>query len=341
MSDHAAASPQAIFEALQGFQVTAVLGSAIRLDLFDAVAAGSTSADALAGVLGVDARGLRVLLDALTVTGFLAAEGDRYELTPVSEAFLVRANGAYLGDLAEVFYSDWQWRGHLDLVDAVRKGGVTTDDQNVEAADHPFWGETFVHAWAGASFPSAHAVASILGPWASQRSSLRILDVACGSGIYGSTLAAQHDGSRVAFLDWPGVLESTRGYTEHIGVADRADYLDGDMFSAPLGGPYDVALASHVFHHFGPERCVELLARLRQALVPDGRIAIHDFIVTTTSAQEPAAALFSVIMLVRTTAGGVYSLTDYRAMLDEAGFGTAELHQIPGLPSRVLVASPR
>src|ERR1700752_234766 len=108
MSEPAAVSPQAIFEALQGFQVTAVLGTAIRLDLFDAIATGSTSAEALAETVGADTRGLRVLLDALAVTGFLSAEGDEYKLTPVSETFLVRAGGAYLGDLADVFYSDWQ-----------------------------------------------------------------------------------------------------------------------------------------------------------------------------------------------------------------------------------------
>jgi 2-polyprenyl-3-methyl-5-hydroxy-6-metoxy-1,4-benzoquinol methylase len=340
MSQPATVSPQAIFEALQGFQVTAVLGTAIRLDLFDAIATGSTSAEALAATIGADPRGLRVLLDALAVIGFISAEGDEYKLTPVSETFLVRSGGAYLGDLADVFYSDWQWRGHLDLVDAVRKGGVTSDEQNVEAPDHPFWGGTLVHAWTGASFPSAHTMASILGPWASQRPSLRVLDVACGSGIYGSMLAGEHDGSRVTFLDWSGVLKSTRIYAEQFSVADRADYLEGDMFSVPLGGPYDVALASHVFHHFGPERCVELLRRLRQALEPNGRIAIHDFIVTSTKAQDPAAALFSIIMLVRTTAGGVYSLQDYEMMLGNAGFGPPELHEIPGLPTRMIVATP-
>jgi 2-polyprenyl-3-methyl-5-hydroxy-6-metoxy-1,4-benzoquinol methylase len=339
MSEPTAVSPQPIFEALQGFQVTAVLGTAIRLGLFDAIAAGNTSAEALAEAVGVDSRGLRVLVDALAVIGFVSAEGDELELTPVSEAFLVRAGGAYLGDLADVFYSDWQWRGHLDLAAAVRNGGVTSEEQNVEAPDHPFWGGTLVHAWTGASFPSAHAMASVLHPWASQRPTVRILDVACGSGIYGSMLAGEHDGSRVTFLDWSGVLKSTRAYAEQFGVADRADYLEGDMFSVPLGGPYDVALASHVFHHFGPQRCVELLRRLRETLEPNGRIAIHDFIVTTTKAQDPAAALFSVIMLVRTTAGGVYSLHDYQVMFDQAGFGPPELHEIPGLPTRMIVAT--
>ena len=332
-------TPQPIWEALQGFQVTAVLGTAIRLDLFDAMAQGKTDVQSLAGAVGADERGLTVLLDALAALGFVVADGPEYRPSPVAQTFLVREGGAYLGGLADVFYSDWQWKGHLDLADAVRRGGVIEDGQDVEAPEHPFW-QTFVDAWTGASFPSAHAVAEILGPWAGARQSLEILDVACGSGIYGATLAGAHDPSHVTFLDWAPVLKSTRNYAEQFGVAQRADYLEGDMFSVPLAGPYDVVLASHVFHHFGPARCVELLEKLRGSLKGDGHIVVHDFIVTTRNAQEPAAALIAVIMLIRTASGRIYSAEDYDEMLREAGFSTPELHEIPGLPTRVMVAAP-
>lgn len=328
-------SPQAIFEALQAFQVTAVLGSAIRLNVFDAIAAGHKSIDELAVAIGADQRGLAILMDALAAIGFVIAGEDGYGLTPVTAQFLVHDGGAYLGGIADVFFSDWQWAGHLALADAVRHGGVTSDEQNVERAQHPFW-EVFVDGWTGASFPSAQAVAGILG--AAAAGPLEILDVACGSGIYGATIAGNDPGSRVTFLDWPNVLRSTRGYAERFGVAERAAYLGDDMFQTPLGGPYDVAVASHVFHHFEPERCVALLRKIAAALSPSGRLAIHDFVQTSTSAQEPAAALFSVIMLVRTTRGRVYAYSDYQDMLAQAGFATPELHDIPGLPTRVLVA---
>src|SRR5579863_593509 len=107
--DEPAVSPQAIFEALQGFQVTAVLGTAINLGVFDAIASGRSEAATLASFLGVDTRGLTVLLDALAAIGFLTAGVAGYEMSPVAQVFLVREGGAYLGGLADVFYSDWQW----------------------------------------------------------------------------------------------------------------------------------------------------------------------------------------------------------------------------------------
>jgi C-methyltransferase len=333
-------SPESIFHALQGFQATAVLGTAIRLGLFDAVARGVTAVDALAGAVGADRRGLTVLVDALTALGFLVADKDGVRLAPVTERFLVRDGGAYLGGLADVFFTDWQWRGHLSLPEAVRRGGTVGGDQNVEELEHPFW-TTFVDAWSNASFPTAHAMAAQLAEWAKSRDRLEILDVACGNGIYGATLAGQHQSARVTFLDQANVIPGTRAWAGRLGVADRAAYLEGDMFKVPLAGPYDVALASHVFHHFGPEACVALLRRIAGALKPGGKIAIHDFIVTTRHAQEPAAALFAVIMLVRTRQGRVYSVTDYEALLAEAGFAAPELHDIPGLPTRLIVATRR
>ena len=68
-------------------------------------------------------------------------------------------------------------------------------------------------------------------------------------------------------------------------------------------------------------------------------MAIHDFITTATPAREPLAALFAVILLVHTPGGQSYTLSDYEAMLAAAGFVDCELHEPPGLPTRLLTAA--
>jgi C-methyltransferase len=184
-------------------------------------------------------------------------------------------------------------------------------------------------------------MAKTVAPFTETRSPLRILDVACGSGIYGATAAGEREDAHVTFLDWPNVLPKTKAWAERFGVADRASYLAGDMFSVPLAGPYDLATASHIFHHFSREQCVALMRRIAGTLAPEGRIAIHDFIGTDSPAQDPAAALFSVIMLVRTQRGQTYAYGDYQEWLRDAGFDKIELHGIPGLPTRLIVAQVR
>ncbi len=98
------------------------------------------------------------------------------------------------------------------------------------------------------------------------------------------------------------------------------------MFQVPLGGPYDLIIASHVFHHFSEQRCLELLQRLAEVLKTDGRLVIHDFVSGPQPAQAPFPYLFSVRMLTWTREGQAYSLDTYRKLLQEAGFSEPEVH---------------
>jgi C-methyltransferase len=139
------------------------------------------------------------------------------------------------------------------------------------------------------------------------------------------------------------VLPAARKHAAALGVADRVETIAGDMFSAPLGGPYDVVMVTNVLHHFAPERGVTLLRRLATTMVDDGRLVLVGFV--TGDGREPArdaaAHLFSVLMLVWTTAGEVHSETTYQWMLDAAGFGEGRAHSVPGLPLSVIVADRR
>ena len=210
-------------------------------------------------------------------------------------------------------------------------------EEDAETPQHSFW-ETFARSSTGIATPAAHALADLLEPWASSRDTLDVLDVACGSGLYSLTLAQRHKHARPTLLDWPNVLAITRGTVERMGPAERTSFIKGDVFEVPLGGPYDLVVASHIFHHFSEQRCVELMRRLASALKPDGRLAINEFVPGATPTAEPFPRLFSVIMLIWTREGEAYSREAYERMLAEAGFGSPEVHEGRGMPSRFLVA---
>ena len=64
-------TPERIFNALNAFQLTAALKTAIRMDLFSAIAEGHNQTATLAKRIGASERGARILTDYLTVHGFL------------------------------------------------------------------------------------------------------------------------------------------------------------------------------------------------------------------------------------------------------------------------------
>ncbi len=140
-------------------------------------------------------------------------------------------------------------------------------------------------------------------------------------------------------LDWPNLLVTTREYAQRLGVAERVEYIAGDMFEVPLGGPYDMVVMSHVLHHVDEDRCVALLRRVAGVMRPGGRLAIQDFVSTGADpARDIPSSLFSLIMLVWTRHGGAPSLPALERMLSAAGFEAPEVHPVPRMPTSIVVA---
>ncbi|MHB8648096.1 MAG: class I SAM-dependent methyltransferase [Thermomicrobiales bacterium] len=330
-------NPERIVQTFLGYQLTAILKAAIQLGVFDQVAEGKRDPASVARGIDADERGTSILLEALAATGFLEGISGDYCLPPDVEKFLVRAQPSFIGDVGKVWVSEWNWANFGHLADSVRAGGSVAE-KRVDSADHPFW-QVFVRDWQAAASPAAEAVASKLSVWASSRRDFRALDLACGGGLFAIALVQRVTQARVVLLDTPEVLSVTRGYVTEAGLMNRAEFIEGDMFSVDLGGPYDLVLASFVFHHFGREACLALLRRLRAAMNPGGRIAIHEFAAMGRDASaEPVPRLFSALMLVNTEHGQAYSLVDYEQMLAETGFTRPETHELSGQPSRLLVA---
>lgn len=334
-----ALSPEPLMQMMQGLQVTAILQAGVQLGVFDQIAEGKDQSSAVARAIGADERGTRILLDALAALGLLETNGG-YKLSPLADAFLVSSRPTYLGAAARIMAGEWAWIGYPRLADAVRRGG-TVLEQHAETPGNEWW-ETFASSSPGMMAPASHALAELIRPWAQSRDTLEIIDVACGSGIYSLTLAAQYRQARVTLLDWENVLAVTRGTVERLGVGDRTSYIEGDVFEVPLGGPYDLIVASHIFHHFSEPRCLELMRRLFGALKPGGRLAINEFTAEgSRPADEPFPSLFSVIMLVWTREGQAHPLSTYERLLEEAGFAPPEIHQAAGMPSRFVISERR
>ncbi len=334
MSASPSLDPTPILQMLQANQATAVLKTSIDLGVFAALSAAPCSADAVAKAIGCPARATAVLLDALAVFGLAERRGATYELSPLSRAFLVPGGPTYLGDTANIFAGPLLWDAFGHLTEAVRAGGSVMQ-QHAEIGSHPFW-ETFAQSSAALAFPAAGALAEVLGRKLSGASKLKVMDVAAGSGIYGHTLL-RNPNVEVTFLDWPNVLPETRAWGQRLGTdAARAHYLPGSVFDADLGGPYDVIVASHLYHHFDPPTCQSLTRRLAAALAPGGQLCVHDF-VTGAALENPGATLFSLVMLVWTRAGKAYGHGDYETWMLEAGLSRPAAHPLPGMPTTWLI----
>ncbi|RMH03063.1 MAG: methyltransferase domain-containing protein [Planctomycetota bacterium] len=313
------------------FARTRVFQTAIQLGLFARLAAGPRTPAALADEAGWSRRGTRMLLEALAALGLLERRDRRFALTADARRFLVPDSPNYLG---HAFEDDRRWRAWSELPECVR-GGRPTARGGAERDPGAFFAP-LVRSLHVTHAAAAAAAARVLT--AGRRPGARILDLACGSGVWGIALARADPAARVTAQDFASVLELTRGFVAEAGLTDRFSWLPGDLDQFDPGeASFDLVLLGHIVHSLGARRFRALLPRLHRALVPGGRLAIADMVPDDDRTGPPFPLLFALNMLVHTEEGDVFSRAEYAEMLAEAGFGPPAAHDL-GSHSPLLVA---
>lgn len=95
------ATPERFFNAINSYQLTEAIKSAIELEVFTAISEGNAAAETIAKRCHAAKRGVRILCDFLTVHNFLTKQGETYTLTADSALFLDRHSPAYIGSAIE------------------------------------------------------------------------------------------------------------------------------------------------------------------------------------------------------------------------------------------------
>jgi C-methyltransferase len=325
--------PEYVMQLLQGAQASAVVSTGIELGVFAAVGGGADSKE-VASRIGCPERSTRILCDALVAFGLLGHDGTRYTLSATAETHLVPGRPGYMGDVAQIVDAPQMWSGMARLGEAVRHDGSVLET-HAETPQHPFW-ETFARASSALALPTAAALEGGLHQWMASKARVRVLDVAAGSGLYGYTFAQKNSNVELTSLDWPNVLVETRKNAERMKLdATRLKTIEGNLFEVEWGGPYELIVMSHIFHHFDRPTCAGLMKRAAAALAPGGRLAIHDFL---AGSGHPGAVLFSITMLIWTKHGEAFAADDYRGWIADAGLRNPAVHAVPMGPTSFVFA---
>lgn len=328
-------SPQLIFQTINSHQRTEALKAGIELEVFTAIGEGNTTAAEIAKRCQASEKGTRILCDFLTIMGLLTKQGDRYELTIDSAAFLDKRSPAYIGGATEFMCSELLTQGAKFMTEAVRKGGTALDGEGTIGPENPVWVK-FAHAMAPLMTLPAQLIAQLVDPNADQK--LKILDIAAGHGMFGISFATRNKQAEVTALDWKHVLQVAKENAEKAGVADRYKTIDGSAFDVEFGSGYDLVLLTNFLHHFDPPTCETLLRKVRAALADGGRAVTLEFIPNEDRITPPDAAAFSVMMLISTPSGDAYTFAELEQMFANAGFSRSTLHPLPPTIQQVVIS---
>lgn len=328
-------SPERIFGALNAFQGTAALKTAIELDIFTAIADGADRVNSIAQRVNAAERGVRILCDYLTINGFLTKSESRYALTQESAIFLNRHSPAYMGTLANFLASDAAKKNFDSLTETVKKGGTSVAQGDNTKPNDQVW-VNFAKSMAPLAAVSAAFIADLVS--AKEGKACKVLDIAAGHGMFGITIAKLNPNAQITASDWAPVLAVAKENALAVGVADRFTFRPGSAFEADLGDGYDFVLLTNIFHHFDMPTCEKLMRRVHAALKPGGKAITLEFVPNEDRVTPPMAAAFSMIMLAGTDSGDAYTFSEYERMFGNAGFAKTTLHLVPDIPQQVLLS---
>jgi ubiquinone/menaquinone biosynthesis C-methylase UbiE len=326
-------TPMKFMNDLWAARLSLTLIAAIEMDVFTLIAEGNRTAEAIAKAVKAPKRGVERLLDALVGMEYLTRRGTQLGLTKVADTFLVRTKPSFIGAMADE--SRITLPGWMRLAEVIRSG------KSIEQVDTA-QGREFFPRLVQAIFPmSYNAARSLLGALspAKLKNVQRILDVAAGSGAWSLPFAQALPKARVTAVDYPEVTAVTRQYATQFGVAERYDYLEGDLRQLDFGQQqYDIVILGHIIHTEGEKWGKTLISKSYKALKHGGMLIIAEMIPNDTRTGPVFPLLFGLNMILHTTEGDVFTTAQYRQWLKQAGFTSVKLIEAQS-PSPLIVAT--
>jgi hypothetical protein len=185
-------TPERFFNAINSYQLSEAIKSAIELEIFTAVGEGHTTSATIVTRCQSSERGARTLCDFLTIHGFLAKQGAIYTLTADSALFLDRHSPAYIGSAIGFLLTPRLRECHAHLTEAVRRGGTALGEGMLDP-ESPDWVK-----YAHGMMPMARRPAEIIATELRKESEAhKVLDIAASHGMSGISVAKQNPAAHI------------------------------------------------------------------------------------------------------------------------------------------------
>jgi hypothetical protein len=155
----------------------------------------------------------------------------------------------------------------------------------------------------------------------------KIVDVGGSHGMLLAAILRRHPGPNGIVFDLRDAVEGAQRTIVAGGLTGRAEAVAGNFFECvPAGG--DAYVLKQVIHDWDDAPAVAILRSVRQAIQPDGRLLVIEFVVP--SANEPSPAKLLDLDMLAVTGGLERTEVEYRDLFAAAEFGLVAVHPTAG-----------
>ncbi len=283
-------TPEALRRVAFRFREARALFAGVELGVLDALARAPRPCQELAAELGLDARGLAVLLDALVAMDVLEDGDAGYALAEELRPALASDQPGYVGNL--LLHDLWHWSTWARLDRAVREGASQIAHSGDPHLSDPEVLRRFLPNYVAAMGQSGADAFAPVAARILRHGPKSVVDLGAGSGGLADALLARSDSVAVSLVDHAFALDLVR---KRLGDSPRVSLFARDFEKDALPGMFDAVVLSRVLMGYGPARARAAVEKAARAVAPGGRLYVHDF-----ARDSRVGALLGLDMLLNT-----------------------------------------
>jgi hypothetical protein len=301
-------------QAIAGYQTTALLYTAVRLGLPDALAGTDGTTKALAAHAGCSTDAVTRILRALRAAGVCAeVSPDVHRLTADGELLTSGSDSPHRE--AVQLAVDQYWPSWAALADAARAEEGSAFEL-VHGARPFAWRRD--HPEAGALFTTwlakeTELVTAVLAESIDVSGAAVVADVGGGTGSLLRAVLTRSDDVSGILIDQPHVVEEAARHWP-VELAARTRFAGADFFRT-VPGPADCIVLKSVIHDWSDDEAISILRSCCAALSGDGRLLLIERLLDD---GDPRTVMLDLHMMA-VTGGRERSLEEYRDLLTAAG----------------------
>ena len=308
-----------VFDLVAGFVYSQVLLACVRLHLFDMLAEGPQSLEALAKRTGLDpAAADRLLTAAVSLRLVEHRQDSLFGLGVLGAPIVGNAGIAAMVEHHALLYAD--------LADPVallrgesRAPHLAAYWPYATSADPASTSAGQVAAYSDLMSASQPLVADEILDAVSLQGRACLLDVGGGQGTFLSAAARRYPSLRLMLFDLPAVVRRAEESFARAGLTQRAHLVGGSFFADPLPTGADVVTLVRVLHDQDDAGALAVLRAVFAALPFGGMLVVAEPMAATKGAEAMGDAYFGFYLLAMGR-GRARSAERIEALLVEAGF---------------------
>lgn len=314
--------PDKVMEVFLSFWTSRTVMAAVEMGVFDLLHEKEMPAEAVAEQLDIQLRPARALLDTCLANGLLVKQSGAYANSSLGDSFLWSGSEYSLRNF--VLDERWCWDAWGRLEQALRTNAQTTppDAEGYHALPEDFLLD-FLHGHSLAMGERMGLVVDLAGV-------KRLMDVGGGSGAVSIALCRRFSFLEAVVVDQEPVIAKAAQHVERAGLSERISTFAANVFADPLPDGCDAAVLANFLHDFSPSKDRLVLQRVSEALPVGGRVFLLEVVPDDERSGPPLAVAFSAAMIVNTAGGDAYTVPEYTAWLEEAGFGDVRVTPTQG-----------